>query len=68
MHIECGNKAVDKNNRFVGKVEKVILNLLTGEIAYFFVRDENAQRNVLYRPEDVAKLSSGKVKLKFSAS
>jgi len=68
MHIKCGDKAIDKNNRFVGEVDKIILNLLTGEMAYFFIRDEKAQRNVLCRPEDVTKSSSGKVKLKFSTS
>jgi hypothetical protein len=68
MHIEYGTKAVDRNGRFIGEVDKTILNLLTGELAYFFIKDEKAQRNVICRPEDVKEFSERKLKLKFSTN
>jgi hypothetical protein len=68
MHIELGTKAFDNNERFIGKVDKTLLNTLTGEMAYFFIKDERAQRNVVCRPKDVKELSRRKLKLKFSTN
>jgi sporulation protein YlmC with PRC-barrel domain len=68
VYIECGAKTFDKSGRYVGKVEKTILNLLTGEMAYFIIKDERAQRNIVCRPEDVKQLSQKKLELKFSTN
>lgn len=68
MEIQCGTKAFDKNGRFIGEIDQTILNLLTGEIAYFFVKEEKSRRNVICRPQDVEELSESELKLKFSSN
>mgnify|MGYP001164389485 CR=1 FL=1 len=65
MSIEQGAKAFDKNGRFVGEVDKTLLNFLTGETAYLFIRDKRAKRNVICEPADVVALSQKKLRLNF---
>jgi sporulation protein YlmC with PRC-barrel domain len=66
MEIEYGAKVVDKNGKVVGVVNKVLLDMWSGEIAKFKVNTGKGEADLLISPDDVLEATPHQVKLKIA--
>jgi len=63
MDIQYGTSVVDKNDKLIGNVNKVILGTWSGEPRKYAVRLEGKIDMVFFTPQQVGNVSSDKVKL-----
>ncbi len=63
MDIQYGTSVIDKNNKLIGKVSKVILDTWSGEPRKYAVRLEGAVDMVFFSPQQVDIVSADTVKL-----
>jgi len=66
MNLEYGALVEDKNNKVVGRIDHIVLDMWSGEQRKFVVRRDAPQTDIFFTPEDVAKATNEKVKLNFS--
>lgn len=63
MDIQYGATVVDKNDRHIGTVSKVILDIWSGEPRKYAVRLEGKIDMVFFAPQQVAAVTADGVKL-----
>jgi plastocyanin len=63
MDIKYGDTVVDKNNKLIGKINKVILDTWSGEPRKYSVRLEGKIDMVFFSPEQVDNAAGDTVKL-----
>jgi plastocyanin len=63
MDIKYGDTVVDKNNKLIGKINKVILDTWSGEPRKYAVRLEGKVDMVFFSPDQVDNASGDTVKL-----
>lgn len=68
MEIQYGMTVVDKNGHSLGKVNKVILDIWSGEPRKYAVRLEGKIDMVFFTPQQVDSVDSDTVKLTIGAA
>ena len=63
MDIEYGTSVVDKNGSHIGKINKVILDIWSGEPRKYSVRLDGKIDMVFFTPQQVDSATSDSVKL-----
>ena len=70
MEVEFGMPVVDKDNKAIGDVGKIIIDSWTGKPRKYIVRQEVEGTDTLFMiaPAQIAEVAGGQVKLNVSAA
>ncbi len=68
MDIEFGMPVVDKNDKAIGNIGKIIMDTWTGKPRKYMVRQEAPGPDMIFifSPEQVNEINAGKIKLNVS--
>ena len=66
MEIRYGAQVVDKNERVLGSVDRLIRDTWSGEIKRFMVCRKTPAADLFLRPEDILEATDTRVKLRFA--
>jgi sporulation protein YlmC with PRC-barrel domain len=66
MGVEYGARVVDKNDKFIGKVNYIAKDAWTGENGKFKISTGKVEDDLMVSPEDVLEVTPTSVKLKIS--
>ena len=66
MEIEYGAEVTDRNGKVLGTVDHLIRDSWTGEIRKFMVRQKAPNRDLLFSPQDVLKVTKSKITINVS--
>lgn len=66
MEIRYGTQVVDRNERVLGSVDRLIRDTWSGEIKRFMVCRKAPAADLFFTPEDVLEATDAKVKLRIA--
>lgn len=66
MEIKYGAQVVDKNEKHLGSVDRLIRDTWSGEIKRFMICRKGPASDLFLRPEDVLEATDTKVKLRIA--
>ena len=63
MKLEYGSEVIDRTGELLGTVDRLVRDLVTGDIRKFVVRRKGADRDLFIAPDDVSEATEDSVRL-----